>query len=124
MAYARLTRSPITLETATKALAALTPTISAPADPQAILESCSSYYNVPIQAITGKSRAKQIAEARHVAMYLLREDAELALKQIGLLLGHRDHSTVIHGVQKIAHLLINDPRLSAQLSEIRGQVSH
>jgi chromosomal replication initiator protein len=124
VAYARLTRSPITLETAQKALAALTPTIASPADPQAILESCSSYYNVPIQAITGKSRAKQIAEARHVAMYLLREDAELALKQIGLLLGHRDHSTVIHGVQKIAHALINDPRLSAQLSEIRGQVSH
>lgn len=124
VAYARLTRSPITLETATKALAALTPTIASPADPQAILESCSNYYNVPIQAITGKSRAKQIAEARHVAMYLLREDAELALKQIGLLLGHRDHSTVIHGVQKIAHALINDPRLSAQLSEIRAQVSH
>jgi chromosomal replication initiator protein len=124
VAYARLTRSAINLETATKALAALTPTIASPADPQAILESCSSYYNVPIQAITGKSRAKQIAEARHVAMYLLREDAELALKQIGLLLGHRDHSTVIHGVQKIAHALINDPRLSAQLSEIRGQVSH
>ncbi|HVP05708.1 MAG TPA: chromosomal replication initiator protein DnaA [Dehalococcoidia bacterium] len=124
VAYARLTRSPITLDTATKALAALTPTIASPADPQAILESCSSYYNVPIQAITGKSRAKQIAEARHVAMYLLREDAELALKQIGLLLGHRDHSTVIHGVQKVARALINDPRLSAQLSEIRGQVSH
>jgi chromosomal replication initiator protein len=124
VAYARLTRSAITVDTATKALAALTPTIASPADPQAILESCSSYFNVPIQAITGKSRAKQIAEARHVAMYLLREDAELALKQIGLLLGHRDHSTVIHGVQKISHLLINDPRLSAQLSEIRAQVSH
>lgn len=124
VAYARLTRSPITLDTATKALAALTPTIASPADPQALLEACSSYYNVPISAITGKSRAKQIAEARHVAMYLLREDAELALKQIGLLLGHRDHSTVIHGVQKIARALINDPRLSAQLSEIRASVSH
>lgn len=124
IAYARLTRSPITLETATKALAALTPTIASPADPQAILQAVSNHFGVPIQAITGKSRAKQIAEARHVAMYLLREDAELALKQIGLLLGHRDHSTVIHGVQKIAHALIADPRLSAQLSEIRGQVSH
>jgi len=124
VAYARLTRNKITLETATKALAALTPTIASPADPQTILEACSNYYNVSIPAITGKSRAKQIAEARHVAMYLLREDGELALKQIGLLLGHRDHSTVIHGVQKISHLLINDPRLSAQLSEIRGQVSH
>jgi len=124
VAYARLTRAPITVETAAKALAALTPTIASPSDPQGILEACSSYFNVPIQAITGKSRAKQIAEARHVAMYLLREDAELALKQIGLLLGHRDHSTVIHGVQKIAHLLINDPRLSAQMSEIRAQITH
>lgn len=124
VAYARLTRSAINLETATKALAALTPTVASPADPQSILESCSNYFNVPIQAITGKSRAKQIAEARHVAMYLLREDAELALKQIGLLLGHRDHSTVIHGVQKISRALIDDTRLSAQLSEIRAQVSH
>ena len=57
-------------------------------------------------------------------MYLLREDAELALKQIGLLLGHRDHSTVIHGVQKITRALIADPRLSAQLTEIRESVSH
>jgi chromosomal replication initiator protein len=124
VAYARLTRSAISLEVAQKALAALTPAVNAPADPQAILESVSAYFGVPIPAITGKSRAKQIAEARHVAMYLLREDAELALKQVGLLLGHRDHSTVIHGVQKIAHALIADPRLSAQMSEIRGNVTH
>jgi chromosomal replication initiator protein len=123
VAYARLTRSTISLEVAKKALTALTPAVAAPADPQAILDSVSGYYNVPIPAITGKSRAKQIAEARHVAMYLLREDAELALKQIGLLLGHRDHSTVIHGVQKIGRALIADPRLSAQLSEIRGNVT-
>jgi chromosomal replication initiator protein len=124
VAYARLTRSTISLEVAKKALTALTPAVAAPADPQAILESVSGYYSVPIPAITGKSRAKQIAEARHVAMYLLREDAELALKQIGLLLGHRDHSTVIHGVQKIGRALISDQRLGAQLSEIRGNVTH
>jgi chromosomal replication initiator protein len=124
VAYARLTRSPINLETATKALAALTPNVASPADPQAILQSVSAYYGVSLQAITGKSRSKQIVEARHVAMYLLREDAELALKQIGLLLGHRDHSTVIHGVQKITNCLIADPRLSAQLSEVRAGVSH
>jgi chromosomal replication initiation ATPase DnaA len=39
---------------------------------------------------------------------------------VGLLLGHRDHSTVIHGVQKIAQSLISDPRVGIQLSEIRG----
>jgi chromosomal replication initiator protein len=123
VAYARLTRSSITIETATRALAALTPTMAARSEPQAILQAVSTYYGVPIPAITGKSRAKQIAEARHIAMYLLREDGELALKQIGLLLGHRDHSTVIHGVQKVTHSLIADPRLSSQLSEIRAQIS-
>ena len=80
----------------------------------------SQYFNIGIPALAGKSRSKPIAEARHVAMYLLREDGELALKQVGLLLGHRDHSTVIHGVQKIARALIADPRLSIQLSEIRA----
>ncbi|MEX0684094.1 MAG: chromosomal replication initiator protein DnaA [Dehalococcoidia bacterium] len=124
VAYARLTRSAISLEVAQKALAALTPAVAAPVDPQAILEAVSAYFGVPVAAITGKSRSKQIAEARHVAMYLMREDGELALKQVGLLLGHRDHSTVIHGVQKIGHAVISDQRLSAQLSEIRGNVSH
>ena len=124
VAYARLTSSAITLAVAAKALAALTPTVAAPGDPQAILNAVSAYYNIGLQAVTGKSRAKPIADARHVAMYLLREDGELALKQVGLLLGHRDHSTVIHGVQKISRALISDPRLAVQLSDIRQQLSH
>ena len=84
----------------------------------------SSYFNIPLAALAGKSRAKPIAEARHVAMYLLREDGDLALKQVGLLLGHRDHSTVIHGVQKIAKALLSDPRLNLHLAEVRNIASN
>jgi chromosomal replication initiator protein len=120
VAYARLTNSRITIDVAQRALAALTPTLPSPADPSAIMRAVAAYYNVPVQALAGKSRAKLIAEARHVAMYLLREDGELALKQVGLLLGKRDHSTVIHGVQKVARSLIADPRSGAQLTEIRN----
>jgi len=120
VAYARLTSARITIDLAARALAALTPTLSGPADPQAILKAVSQYFGIPIPALAGKSRAKPIAEARHVAMYLLREDGDLALKQVGLLLGHRDHSTVIHGVQKIAQALISDPKISVQLAEIRA----
>jgi len=123
-AYARrTTRSTIDLEVAQKTPAAPTPTAAAPADPQAILEAVSEYYSVPVAAITGKSRAKHIAEVRQIGMYLLREDAELALKQIGLLLGHRRHATVIHGVQKITRALIMDPRLGAELTDIRESAS-
>jgi chromosomal replication initiator protein len=119
VAYARLRTLPITMSVATDALAALSTALSGPADPQSLLKATSSYFNIPVPALAGKSRAKPIAEARHVAMYLLREDADLALKQVGLLLGHRDHSTVIHGVQKVTRLLQTDPRLAAQLAEIR-----
>jgi chromosomal replication initiator protein len=120
VAYARLTDSRISIEVAGRALAALTPSLPGPADPHAIMRAVASYFSVTVQALAGKSRAKPIAEARHVAMYLLREDGELALKQVGLLLGHRDHSTVIHGVQKVARSLVADPRFGQQLTEIRN----
>jgi chromosomal replication initiator protein len=121
VAYAKLVRAPsITLDCAVRALTALKPAIPPPSDPNALLHAVSAYYGVPLQALAGKSRARPIAEARHTAMYLLREDAQLALKQVGLLLGHRDHSTVIHGVQKVTNALASDPRFAAQLTEIRS----
>ena len=123
VAFAGLLTSPITTSLASRALAPLTTARPTPADPQAILKAVSAYFNLSLAQLSGKSRAKPIAEARHVAMFLLREDCELALKQIGLLLGHRDHSTVIHGVQKVTNALSSDPRLAEQLSDIRSQFS-
>jgi chromosomal replication initiator protein len=114
LAYANLIGIPVTLECATRALTALTPAVATPPDPNALLQAVSSYFGIPIPTLAGKSRARPIAEARHTAMYLLREDAQLALKQVGLLLGHRDHSTVIHGVQKVSRSLASDPRLVAR----------
>jgi len=120
VAFARLTASKLSPALAERALTALTP-IPAPCDdPQAITTSVATYFNVSVQALTGKSRAKPIAEARHVAMFLLREDADLALKQIGLILGHRDHSTIIHGINKITRLLVTDPELSVHIADIRS----
>jgi len=124
LAYANLIHEPVTLDCAARALAALRPAVSTPPDPNLLLQAVSCYYGVPLQALAGKSRARPIAEARHTAMYLLREDAQLALKQVGLLLGHRDHSTVIHGVQKVSRALSTDPRLGSQLSEIRNSLNH
>ena len=125
VAYARLTNAPaITPDIASRALAALTPNPTSPTDPQAIIKAVASYFNLSPQALSSKSRARPIAEARHITMYLLREDAQLALKQAGLLLGHRDHSTVIHSIQKVTHMLTCDPHLSLQLVEIRSTITH
>jgi chromosomal replication initiator protein len=124
IAYADLINSPVNMECATPALSALTPATSEPLDPHRLMDAVSAYYGISQQALAGKSRARPIAEARHMAMYLLREDAQLALKQVGLLLGRRDHSTVIHGVQKITRLLTTDPSVAAQLTEIRQNANN
>jgi len=123
-AYANLIHVPVTMDCAARALTALQPAVATPLDPNSLLEAVSVYYGIPMPALTGKSRARPIAEARHTAMYLLREDAQLALKQVGLLLGHRDHSTVIHGVQKLTKALASDPRLASQLADIRNAAAN
>jgi chromosomal replication initiator protein len=121
-AYARLARSPIDHNVASAALNALTPQPPAsPPAPKVILQTVARYFNTTPEALAGPSRVKPITEARHMAMYLLREDALLPLKTIGHLLGNRDHSTVIHGCRKAAHY-IDNPTQHHQLTELRSQI--
>ena len=121
-AYASLTRSPITLEMASLAIDALTPPTSpCPPSPDAIISGVARYFNIPTTALQGPSRTRPIAEARHVVMYLLREDAQLPLKQIGHLLGGRDHSTVIHGCRKVS-TLIKTAKGHRQITEVQTHI--
>ena len=119
-AYAGLTRATITLETASLAINALTPSSSSPASPNAIIGAVARYFNLSTAALSGPSRAKPAAEARHFTMYLLREDGQLSLKQIGHLLGNRDHSTIIHGCRKIS-TYVKSPKGRTQLAELQAQ---
>jgi chromosomal replication initiator protein len=118
-AYASLTRSPITIEVASRALSALTPPEpTLPPSPQVIIDTVANYFNISSSSLAGPSRAKPFTEARHIAMYFLHEYAHLPLKQIGRLLGNRDHSTVIHGCRKVS-TNANTPRGRQQLEEIQ-----
>jgi chromosomal replication initiator protein len=55
-------------------------------------------------------------------MYLLREEAQVSLPQIGELLGGRDHTTVMYGCDKIAELIESDERMRRQVTELREQL--
>ena len=120
VAFARLLRSAITLELAAEALAPVSPSPERPRPtPQAVLEAVGQYFDLATSILTGKSRAKEIAEARHIAMYLLREDAQQRVTQIATFLGGRDHSTVIYGLRKIDNAVTTDPQFTRQIGEIR-----
>jgi len=61
----------------------------------------AKYFDYRNKDLTGKSRKADLVAARHVAMYLLREELGLQLVKVGELMGGRDHTTVMHGVEKI-----------------------
>ena len=100
VAWSDLTGQPMSLELAEHALEDLLPQTVTEIPATLILEEASRYFEVPIPEIVGKSRSRPIATARHVAMYLVRENTGLSLIKIGELFD-RDHSTALHGINKI-----------------------
>jgi chromosomal replication initiator protein len=76
------------------------------------------YYEIPDDLLRGKSRKKEIAHARHMAMYLCKEMTHYSLKSIGLHFGGRDHTTVIHAIRQIDETI----KKSSEKNRIRETV--
>jgi chromosomal replication initiator protein len=123
VAHARLLRADITLDLATQALAPVAPRDRIYPSPDAVIKAVADYFSLSPQDLCGKSRVREIADARHITMYLLRDDAHQRTTDIGRLLGGRDHATVIHGLRKIDSALTNDTQLARQIAEIRALLS-
>ena len=80
----------------------ISPNESRQITPELIIDIVSEHYSVSIQDLKSGKRNSNIAIPRQVAMYLCREMTDTPLKSIGIMLGGRDHSTVSHGVEKVA----------------------
>ena len=87
-----------------------------------IVDRVARTFGVTVDRILGRDRSKQVALPRQIAMYLLREEANFSLPQIGEALGGRDHTTVMYGCGKISELLETDDRLRRQVIEIKEQL--
>jgi chromosomal replication initiator protein len=90
--------------------------------PQYVIEQVSKFYDVDTEDITGRSRNKKVMRPRQVCMYLAREETRASLPQIGRALGNRDHSTVLHGYEKIANLIEEDQQLRRDIMAIRERL--
>ena len=67
-------------------------------------------------------QVRQVALPRQIAMYLLRKEAHISLPQIGEQLGGRDHTTVMHGCDKINNLLEHDEQLRRRVALVRERI--
>ncbi|MEJ2211181.1 MAG: chromosomal replication initiator protein DnaA, partial [Anaerolineae bacterium] len=110
LAQARLMNAPLALETAEIALESI---LDGGVDlsPERILSAVAQYYGVSEEDLVGRSRRRAISVPRQMCMYLVREEIGTSLPQIGELLGGRDHTTIIHGCDKIATQIETDEAL-------------
>ncbi len=91
--------------------------------PEYIFQLVNEIYNTTISDLCSRKRRAEIVIPRQVVMYLLRNDLGLKLEHIGDLLGGRDHTTIMHGVEKISKLLQKkDPRVLHAVRQIRHQI--
>jgi chromosomal replication initiator protein len=87
--------------------------------PEEVVNRVAMSFGVDTERMLGRDRSREVALPRQIAMYLLREEANLSLPQIGETLGGRDHTTVMYGCGKVADLLEQDDRLRRKVIEIK-----
>jgi chromosomal replication initiator protein len=122
-AYAQMYGTDVSVEVATAALTELLDTtrrkrITA----EVIIREVAEFYGVELRALQGRGRSRNIVIPRQVAMYLLREETDASLMDIGKLLGGRDHTTIIYGCEKICEEINSDSRLRQEVVTIRDKL--
>lgn len=87
--------------------------------PSSVIAKTAQYFSFKPTELTGDSRKAPLIEARHTAMYLLYKDLNLPYEQVGRLFGGRDHTTIIHAVEKITEKIKTDPAIAKIIADIK-----
>ena len=91
--------------------------------PELILDIVSEHFGVSISDLKGNKRNAEILFPRQIAMYLCKNMTDTPLDSIGALLGGRDHSTIIHGVQKISDEYESDETTRSLIDTIKKKIN-
>jgi len=130
LAYASLKHKDITVEVAREALRDKLRAIEG-FDQEAngasltmltIQQAVAKEWAVTVDGLRSKTRTKNLTTPRQIAMYLARELLATQLVEIGNAFGGRDHSTVIHSIEKVQESLLQDPQLKTRINRIRAML--
>lgn len=108
IAYANLEKREVTMELAETVLKdIISPNDKKIITPEYIINTVAEHYDITPEDIIGTKRNSKVVYPRQIAMYLCRELANIPLKSIGQCMGNRDHTTIMHGCDKIEQELQN-----------------
>ena len=124
VALSRLNKCDITLELAEEALKdIISPNAQREVTPELIIQVVSDHFGITPADVMSQKRTKDIVYPRQIIMYLCRDMTEASLQVIGLSLGKRDHTTVIHGAEKIAADLQKDETLRNTIDILKKKIN-
>jgi chromosomal replication initiator protein len=123
IALATLTDEPLSEELVETALSNLLPQRSQLTADE-IMDAVSRHFGVDLKELKGRGRSQAVARPRQVAMYLIREETDSSLPEIGDMLGGRDHTTILYGCDRIADLIEQEADLRREVLALRQRLYH
>jgi chromosomal replication initiator protein len=122
LALSHMMGLPLNVQTAEKALGEIT-SLPTKISIERILHEVAAYFELRIDDLVGPRRNRYIARPRQICMYLARDLTDMSLPQIGDALGGRDHTTIMHGCDKISALFEKSDEIRRQVLELKTKLS-
>ena len=124
LAFSNLEKTEITMAIAERELQnIISPDKPREVTPQLVIEIVSDHFNITVDQIISKLRSNDISKPRQIAMYLCKNMTSASLDTIGALLGGRDHSTIIHGINKITDECNNNEASRNLIETIKKKIN-
>lgn len=115
----RLSSQTLTIEEVKRVLGKNEAENSLNLNPGQIIESVNRYFKLSMEQIIGPRRQKELVLPRQIAMFLIYEECKTPFEKIGEMLGGRDHTTIMHGVDKIREMAGRDREIQRLLFEVK-----
>jgi chromosomal replication initiator protein len=122
--YHQLAKKDINVELAKKALEDIITEKKKKITPQLVIETVEKLFNLKEGDLKSKSKSKNIAFPRQIAMFVLNEYTDLTYKQIGEAFGGLDHTTVLYGCNKIKSGKDDDPSVNSAINDILKDIKN
>ena len=123
LAFSSLTQQPLSLEIAQKVLSKVKETRNVPVSLKKIAHVITLHYSLHIQDLRSAKRDKDLSLVRHITMYLMKKITSSSLAELATFLRRKNHSTVIHALEKIEKTALTDPSFLLTLTELEEKIN-
>lgn len=122
IAHSKLHNKPIDISTTQEVLGMYIQKTQIKISPKNVLQKTAEYYDISFNDIVGIKRSKDIVLPRQVAMFIMREELNMTFPRIAKSLGGKDHTTIMHGVNKIKSQISTNSILSKDIQSIKDLI--